>query len=101
MDTVHKKAINGNWGLIGLLLIASLLWVSVSQAWAETMTFRVSAHIIEIERTQVGDVEGPSHMSPSPGRSRPHRFLRKRGLSSKLRQERDLPHRRLESAQFR
>ena len=58
MVSVNKKTIIGNWGLIGLLLIASLLWISVSQAWAENMTFRVSAHIIELERIQVGDVEG-------------------------------------------
>jgi hypothetical protein len=59
MATIKKSKVTVSFlGIIGILLIATLLLVPATQARAETVKFRVVNYLVKVEWSPVGDVEG-------------------------------------------
>ncbi len=59
MATIKKSKVTVSFlGIIGILLIATLLLVPATQARAETVKFRVVNYLVRVEWSPVGDVEG-------------------------------------------
>jgi hypothetical protein len=58
MVTKKKRVTVINRGFIVIFFILAWLMVFFTQAWAETMNFKIVCHVVKNKRIQVGDREG-------------------------------------------